>query len=87
MVRNYDMEEPLFVIVITFLALAWFTCLLRAWVKLVVLRKVTTDDYLMLCGIVSTLFRVSDSIQSFLASTDTSSRSSTPGTRGRHSTA
>ncbi|KIH86987.1 hypothetical protein SPBR_08897 [Sporothrix brasiliensis 5110] len=52
MVRNYGMEEPLFVIVITFLALAWVTCCLRAWAKLVVLRKVTADDYLMLCGMV-----------------------------------
>ncbi|ERT02812.1 hypothetical protein HMPREF1624_01114 [Sporothrix schenckii ATCC 58251] len=52
MVRNYGMEEPLFVIVITFLALAWVTCFLRAWAKLVVLRKVTADDYLMLCGMV-----------------------------------
>ncbi|KAL1902787.1 hypothetical protein Sste5346_000697 [Sporothrix stenoceras] len=52
MARNYGMEEPLFIINVTFLVLAWFTCLLRAWAKLVVLRKVTPDDYLMLCGII-----------------------------------
>ncbi len=52
MVRSYGMEEPLFVILVTFLVLAWVSCLLRAWVKVLLIKKVGADDYLMLCGIV-----------------------------------
>lgn len=55
MIRNYGVAEPLFIILIVFLVLAWISCLLRAWVKLGVTHKVTIDDYLMLCGIVRCL--------------------------------
>ena len=49
---NYGIEEPLFIILVVFLVLGWISCLLRAWVKIVVIKKITADDYLMLCGIV-----------------------------------
>lgn len=76
MARNYGMEEPLFIINVTFLVLAWFTCLLRAWAKLVVLRKITPDDYLMICGIVSCPTRQFQ-FNSMMIKSNTSSRSST----------
>ncbi|KAJ2990740.1 hypothetical protein NUW58_g2800 [Xylaria curta] len=41
----------LFIIQVVFLALAWITSLMRGFVKLVLLRKVTIDDYLMLLAL------------------------------------
>ncbi|KAI1432812.1 hypothetical protein GGR50DRAFT_559917 [Xylaria sp. CBS 124048] len=41
----------LFILQVAFLAFAWFAALLRAYVKLVMLRKVTVDDYLMLLAL------------------------------------
>lgn len=42
----------LFIFQIVFLALAWVASLMRAFVKLVLLRKATIDDYLMLLALV-----------------------------------
>jgi hypothetical protein len=42
----------LFIIQAVFLALAWIASFMRAFVKLVLLKKVSIDDYLMLVGLV-----------------------------------
>jgi len=42
----------LFIIQAVFLALAWITSFMRAFVKLVLLKKVSIDDYLMLVALV-----------------------------------
>ncbi|KAI0543045.1 hypothetical protein GGR58DRAFT_519249 [Xylaria digitata] len=51
---GFDVNAPgtsLFVLQLIFLVLAWVTSLMRAFVKLVILRKVTIDDYLMLVAL------------------------------------
>ncbi|RWA09060.1 hypothetical protein EKO27_g6029 [Xylaria grammica] len=51
---GFDVNAPgtsLFVLQLVFLTLAWITSLMRAFVKLVLLRKVTVDDYTMLLAL------------------------------------
>ncbi|GAW12197.1 hypothetical protein ANO14919_015580 [Xylariales sp. No.14919] len=51
---GFDVNAPgtsLFVLQLIFLTLAWITSLMRAFVKLVLLRKVTVDDYTMLLAL------------------------------------
>lgn len=52
MAGGYGRSEPLFLILIVFLAMGWIACLLRAWVKIVIIRKISLDDYLMMGAIV-----------------------------------
>ncbi|TGJ83684.1 hypothetical protein E0Z10_g5073 [Xylaria hypoxylon] len=65
---GFDVNAPgtsLFFLQLIFLALAWITSLLRAFVKLVLLRKVTIDDYIMLLallGYTASAYFVSDSV-------------------------
>lgn len=52
---GFDVNAPgtsLFIIQLVFLALAWITSLMRAFVKIVLLRKATLDDYVMLLALV-----------------------------------
>ncbi|OAA54757.1 integral membrane protein [Niveomyces insectorum RCEF 264] len=51
MAARYGVEANLFLLLIVFLALGWLTFLLRVWVKLKILKSVSTDDYLMLGAI------------------------------------
>ncbi|KAI8629453.1 hypothetical protein F5Y19DRAFT_82829 [Xylariaceae sp. FL1651] len=51
---GFDVNAPgtaVFIIQLIFLALAWIASLMRAFVKIVLLRKVTLDDYLMLIAL------------------------------------
>ncbi|KAI3332015.1 hypothetical protein HD806DRAFT_177726 [Xylariaceae sp. AK1471] len=51
---GFDVNAPgttVFVIQVIFLVLAWITSLMRAFVKLVLLRRATIDDYLMLIAL------------------------------------
>ncbi|KAH8167129.1 hypothetical protein CIB48_g1137 [Xylaria polymorpha] len=51
---GFDVNAPgtsLFIIQLVFLALAWITSLMRAFVKIVLLRKATLDDYVMLLAL------------------------------------
>ncbi|KAI1810101.1 hypothetical protein GGS20DRAFT_226083 [Poronia punctata] len=51
---GFDVNAPgtaLFIIQMVFLALAWVTSLSRSFVKLVLLRKTSIDDYLMLTAL------------------------------------
>ncbi|KAI1126109.1 hypothetical protein F5Y10DRAFT_217841 [Nemania abortiva] len=51
---GFDVNAPgtsIFVIQVVFLALAWITALMRAFVKLVLLRKALIDDYVMLLAL------------------------------------
>ncbi|KAI1430161.1 hypothetical protein F5Y12DRAFT_4927 [Xylaria sp. FL1777] len=51
---GFDVNAPgtsLFILQVIFLALAWLASLMRAFVKLVLLRKVGLDDYLMLLSL------------------------------------
>ncbi|KAJ8132364.1 hypothetical protein O1611_g1262 [Lasiodiplodia mahajangana] len=51
---GFDVNAPgtsVFIIQVVFLALAWITSLMRAFVKLVLLRKALVDDYLMLVAL------------------------------------
>ncbi len=52
---GFDVNAPgttLFTLQVIFLALAWLASLMRAFVKLVLLKKVSIDDYLMLLSLV-----------------------------------
>ncbi|KAI0913231.1 hypothetical protein F4823DRAFT_86912 [Ustulina deusta] len=51
---GFDVNAPgttLFTLQVIFLALAWLASLMRAFVKLVLLKKVSIDDYLMLLSL------------------------------------
>ncbi|KAI0544860.1 hypothetical protein F4679DRAFT_506497 [Xylaria curta] len=53
---GFDVNAPgtsLFIIQVVFLALAWITSFMRAFVKIVLLRKTTIDDYIMLLALLS----------------------------------
>jgi uncharacterized membrane protein len=55
---GFDVNAPgtsVFIIQIVFLALVWITSLMRAFVKLVLLRKILIDDYVMLLALVWTM--------------------------------
>jgi uncharacterized membrane protein len=52
---GFDVNAPgtiVFIIQLIFLTLAWITSLMRAFVKIVLLRRVTIDDYFMLTALV-----------------------------------
>lgn len=42
----------IFIVQVVFLALAWITFLIRAFVKVALLKKVQIDDYVMLLAVV-----------------------------------
>ncbi|KAI0150343.1 hypothetical protein GGR57DRAFT_472470 [Xylariaceae sp. FL1272] len=51
---GFDVNAPgttVFIIQLVFLILAWITSILRAWVKISILKKVTIDDLLMLLAL------------------------------------
>ncbi|KAI1755164.1 hypothetical protein F4782DRAFT_527888 [Xylaria castorea] len=53
---GFDVNAPgtsLFIIQLVFLILAWATSFMRAFVKIVLLRKATIDDYIMLLALLS----------------------------------
>lgn len=52
---GFDVNAPgtsVFIIQVVLLAFVWITSLMRAFVKLVLLRKVLIDDYVMLLALV-----------------------------------
>jgi hypothetical protein len=52
---GFDVNAPgttVFVIQTVFLVFAWTTSLMRAFVKIALLKNVTIDDYLMLAALV-----------------------------------